>query len=151
MKEKYIYLSDIISMGLLYRYKCNKNMMVTYDKIENYKNIVKENLKEMNSPYKLIEYEMPSNIYFIGDNEKKTTYAVINPEIDIEKEMITYLNQVPSDVLIAGKQKNALKAIELEWAEDHFVRIEVKKEENPSLLDLFNSDIFKEMIKSRKY
>lgn len=151
MKEKYIYLSDIISMGLLYRYKCNKNMMVTYDKIENYKNIVKENLKEMNSPYELIEYEMPSNIYFIGDNEKKTTYAVINPEIDIEKEMITYLNQVPSDVLIAGKQKNALKAIELEWAEDHFVRIEVKKEENPSLLDLFNSDIFKEMIKSRKY
>lgn len=151
MKEKYIYLSDIISMGLLYRYKCNKNMMVTYDKIENYKNIVKENLKEMNSPYKLIEYEMPSNIYFIGDNEKKTTYAVINPEIDIEKEMITYLNQVPSDVLIAGKQKNALKAIELEWAEDHFVRIEVKKEEKPSLLDLFNSDIFKEMIKSRKY
>ena len=151
MKEKYIYLSDIISMGLLYRYKCNKNMMVTYDKIENYKNIVKENLKEMNSPYKLIEYEMPSNIYFIGDNEKKTTYAVINPEIDIEKEMITYLNQVPSDVLIAGKQKNALKAIELEWAEDHFVRIEVKKEENPSLLDLFNSNIFKEMIKSRKY
>lgn len=151
MKEKYIYLSDIISMGLLYRYKCNKNMMVTYDKIENYKNIVKENLKEMNSSYELIEYEMPSNIYFIGDNEKKTTYAVINPEIDIEKEMITYLNQVPSDVLIAGKQKNALKAIELEWAEDHFVRIEVKKEEKPSLLDLFNSDIFKEMIKSRKY
>ena len=151
MKEKYIYLSDIISRGLLYRYKCNKNMMVTYDKIENYKNIVKENLKEMNSSYELIEYEMPSNIYFIGDNEKKTTYAVINPEIDIEKEMITYLNQVPSDVLIAGKQKNALKAIELEWAEDHFVRIEVKKEEKPSLLDLFNSDIFKEMIKSRKY
>ena len=125
---KRTYESDVVTMALLYVNECDETGLLLYDKIIEFDNIINENLDEMNSSCRIgirMENDNDNRLYFIEKDEDGNRYAIINPNVNIEKAKELHLGTLPLDVIVASQKPYALSVIGLELENGHF-----KKKQN---------------------
>lgn len=111
---KRTYETDIAAMALLYRYQCDGSMMLSYDKIEKFDEVINKNLDGMNSSCGIgVRYEEEPELYFTIVDENGKKYAVMNKTADINKARSYHIGVLPTDIIIASQMPNALEIIGL--------------------------------------
>lgn len=114
---KRTYLTDVAVLALLYRHKCDHGMMISYEKIEKFDEVINQNLDDKNSLFRIsirCADENQSNFYFTGKDENGVLYAIIYPNADFDKAWDRHVGCLPADIIVAALQQNALATIGLQ-------------------------------------
>lgn len=123
---KRTYFEDSASLALLYNYDATNGigMMLSYNKIKKFDNIININLDSMNSQLSYIGSCNPENlIYFYSKDEEQKEYLILRPDIDLEKARNYYIGSIPLDLLIASQKENALNSIGLKLENRKIVKL----------------------------
>lgn len=120
--KNFINFEDAAVIALSYLSRANSNIiMVSYDKVRNFKRIIEKNLDEMNSQINSpFEYFDESSLYFRGSNSAGEIYIILKPTTDIESAIDNVMGYLPCNINIASRKPNALKAIDLELLNGEF-------------------------------
>lgn len=127
---KRTYLTDSITMGLLYREKYTGTQRILYDDLLEYDSVINQNLEERNPTVPLLTkcpYYEQSKLFLITTDETQKKYAVIRPEANLEEAWNTHIGCLPLAVVIASQMPNALEKINLELV-NGILREKVNKE-----------------------
>lgn len=120
--KNFINFEDAAVIALSYLSKADSHiMMVSFDKVRNFKRIIEMNLDEMNCQRNLpFKYFDESSFYFRGTNYTGEFYFILKPTVDIESAMHYIMGYLPHDINIASRKPNALKTIDLELLNGEF-------------------------------
>lgn len=130
------YLSDVAAMALLYRKENVNTDMISYDKILEFDKIINENLEKMKSDYGVkVRYGCFSkpDLFVMLNDETGKLYAVMVPDVKLQKEWLTHIRSLPTDIIVAAQAPNALNAINLELVDGKLINIEEEKAEHKAI------------------
>ena len=139
---KRTYLADITAMALLYRKTYVGSTMISYDKIKYFDRVINENLDQMNSSCGIgIRNSLDDNsdLFFFATAEDGNVYAVIDPRADLQEAWSYHIGCLPTDVVIASQQNNALQTIGLRLENGQMYSL-APKESKPNKLILKNNN-----------
>lgn len=117
-------ISDITVMALLYRRRSVGTTMLSYDRINEFDRIINQNLDAMQSTCSRnlrYSYEVNSETYHNGLSENGTNYAILVPNVNLDKSWERHINRLPIDVITASQMENALSVIGLKIINHDFV------------------------------
>lgn len=131
---------DITTIALIYNYKAthSHSMMLSHEKIQEYAQIVDENLDLMNSSFNgAYPFDFSKSIYFNTQDDNDNWYSIIKPGVDIEMAERTYIWRGSHDLEKASKDENALAVLGIKLDGNIMKKVEkvkvkqfVKKGEN---------------------
>lgn len=125
---KRTYFEDIASIALLYNYQATARMLLSYDKIKEYDEIINNNLDKMNSNINYINsLDNSKSIYFYSKDENDKEYLILKPYFDFEKARYEYIGCLPLDIIIASQKENALEVIGLELVDGKLLKKDYEK------------------------
>ena len=132
-----IYMEDVTSIALIYNYEATHSgsMMLSYNRIREYAEMIDLNLDAMGSNYDGV-YPLDASklIYFNTKDENGNWYSILKPGTNIEKAKEENLYRKKSlDLERASKMPNALKVLGIELVDGKMQEIEHKKEKHLSM------------------
>ena len=128
---------DAASLALLYNYQATNGMglLLSYDKIKKYIELVNNNLDEMGSNINwLFNSSDLEQIYFYSCDEDGKAYLILKPDFNIKKARSDYMGCRPTEILVATQKANALDAIGLELIDGQIRKKESEKSKVKSLV-----------------
>lgn len=132
-----VYIEDVTSIALLYNYEATSSisMMLPHDMIKEYAEIIDINLDEMRSNFNgVYPLDKEGLIYFNTQDENGKWYAVLKPDVNIEKAKYDYVYRSSYDLIIASQMANALAVLDIELENQRMRKIEHKKSKKLSLV-----------------
>lgn len=120
--NKRIFKEDTTTIALLYNYIANGDMLLSAEKVDEFDEIVDNNLEEMDSKANLVyPIDYSKLIYFTSWDEVGNQFYILKPGFNEEKAMIDYLYNRPFDITKATQCENALDSLGLKLQEGKFI------------------------------
>lgn len=122
-----VFKEDIYILGLLNIYKVNNGIMVTLseDTLNNYYDVVEQNLEDMNSEancLKSVIFSGDMDCYSVSRRIDDKLYFTLNNNSDILRTMIFRQGLLPLDILYASMKDNALNCLGLQLKGGHICK-----------------------------
>ena len=118
MSDRIAY-EDVVKMALLYNYVVTGNLMLSKKKINKFYQILDFQLDLMNSNIKYI-HDIDDNyfIFYKVYTDEEEEYYILKYDIDLKKEY-RKLGKYPIDILLASRNSNVLRTLNLKEDENN--------------------------------
>ncbi len=121
-----IFKEDTTTIALLYNYMANGDMLLSAEKIDEFDEIVDENLEEMDSKANMVHpIDYYKLVYFTSWDEVGNQFYILKPGFNEYRVMTDYLYNSPLDITKATQKENALASLGLKLEEG-----QIKSKEN---------------------
>ena len=127
-----IYFNQAVSLALIYIYRASAGNinMIGYNQAKEYEKVVNQNLQEMNSTIGNLTPDSAVTIddlfFFYAEDRDESSYYVLKPDERSIKQRVSYIINLPFDVVYASQMPNALDILGLDFSNGQIIEKQEK-------------------------